>query len=194
MAQKNAQQIAELLPFWINGSLSADEAAEVATAVAANPALADEAAFLRGLRDRMQAEAPGYSPGEIGLARLKRKLALPATPAPRRVSLATAAALALFGVGLGFAAQTLLRPAPVEYIQASGDTNSAALLVAFQPTAPAQAISQALLAEGLTILDGPSALGLYRLAPLDAPGPDLAVLAERLQARTDLFEMVDFAE
>lgn len=193
MAQENAEQIAKLLPFWINGSLSPDEAAAVAAAVAANPALAAEAAFLRGLRDRMQAEAPGYSPGEIGLARLKRSIALPAAP-PRRVSLATAAALALLTAGLGFAAQTLLRPAPVEYIQASGDTDGAALLVAFQPTAPAQAISQTLLAEGLTILDGPSALGLYRLAPLAAPSPDLAVLAERLQARADLFEMVDFAE
>ena len=192
MALQNAQQIAELLPFWINGSLSADEAAEVAAAVAADPALADEAAFLRALHARMQAEPPGYSPGEIGLARLKRQLA-PQT-APRRVSLATAAAVALLAAGLGFAAQTLLRLAPVEYIQASGDTDSAALLVAFQPTAPAQAISQALLAEGLTILDGPSALGLYRLATLDAPGADLAALAERLQARSDLFEMVDFAE
>lgn len=194
MAQENAQQIAELLPFWINGSLSADEAAEVAAAVAANPALADEAAFLRGLRDRMQAETPCYSPGEIGLTRLKRSLALPATPALRRVSLATAAAAALLAAGLGFAAQTLLRPASVEYIQASGGEDGAALLVAFQPAAPAQAISQALLAEGLTILDGPSALGLYRLAPLDAPGIDLAALAERLQARVDLFEMVDLAE
>lgn len=192
MALQNAQQIAELLPFWINGSLSADEAAEVAAAVAADPALADETAFLRALRARMQAEPPGYSPGEIGLARLKRTLAV--ETAPRRVSLATAAAVALIAAGLGFAAQTLLRPAPVEYIQASGDTDSAALLVAFQPTAPAQAISQALLAEGLTILDGPSALGLYRLAPMDAPGTDLAALAERLQARADVFEVVDLAE
>lgn len=192
MALQNAQQIAELLPFWINGSLTAGEAAEVAAAVAADPALADEAAFLRSLHARMQAEPPGYSPGEIGLARLKRSLA-PQT-APRRVSLATAAAVALIAAGLGFAAQTLLRPAPVEYIQASGGTDGAALLVAFQPIAPAQAISQALLAEGLTILDGPSALGLYRLAAPDAPDTDLAALAERLQARADLFEMVDFAE
>lgn len=192
MALQNAQQIAELLPFWINGSLTADEAAEVAAAVAADPALADEAAFLRSLHQRMQAEPPGYSPGEIGLARLKRSLA-PQT-APRRVSLATAAAVALIAAGLGFAAQTLLRPAPVDYIQASGGTDGAALLVAFQPTAPAQAISQALLAEGLTILDGPSALGLYRLAAPDAPDTDLAALAERLQARADVFEMVDFAE
>lgn len=86
MAQENAEQIAKLLPFWINGSLSPDEAAAVAAAVAANPALAAEAAFLRGLRDRMQAEAPGYSPGEIGLARLKRSIALPAAPPPSGVA------------------------------------------------------------------------------------------------------------
>lgn len=192
MALQNAQQIAELLPFWINGSLSADEAAKVAAAVAADPALAAEAAFLRDLHQRMQADAPGYSPGEIGLARLKRSIA--ARHAPRWVSLATAAAVALIAAGLGFAAQTLLRPAPVEYIQASGGEDGAALLVSFQPNAQAQAIAQALLAEGLTILDGPSAMGLYRLAALDAPGADLAALAERLQARADLFEMVDLAE
>lgn len=189
-------RIAELLPFWVNGSLPPHEAAEVAAAVAANPAYAAEVDFLRALHRRMQAEAAGYSPGEIGLARLKRSIAAHPGPAPlrRMISLRVAAVAAFVAAGLGFAVHNSFRPAPVEYIQASGGEDGAALVVAFRPDATAKAISQYLLAEGVIILDGPSALGLYRLALLDGNTTSLAALAERLQARTDLFEMVVPAE
>ena len=66
--------IAALLPFWVNGTLTSDEAAAVEAAVAADPALAKEVVFLQAVRSQMQTIQPGYSPGEIGLARLKRAI------------------------------------------------------------------------------------------------------------------------
>lgn len=190
-------EIVELLPFWVNGSLGADEAVRVDAALQADPALASEAGFLRALRDRMQAEDPGFSPGELGLAKLRRAIAAQTpAPSPRRAVPLSAAVAAVVVAGLlaAMATQSFQPQAPAEYVQASGEAGMLALTVSFQPLVTAQALSQALLAEGLVIVDGPSALGLYRLAPFDPAGADLAAMAERLRARSDLIEMVDVAE
>lgn len=191
--------IAALLPFWVNGTLTSDEAAAVEAAVAADPALAKEVVFLQAVRSQMQTIQPGYSPGEIGLARLKRAItAQPdAAPArrdvPLRIVVAATVAATVVAAMVGFAANETLRgPQPAEYVQASGGADVPALVVAFQGNATSQAISDFLLAKGLVILDGPSAIGLYRIAPTDAV--DLAGLAEQLQARSDLFDVVDLAE
>lgn len=187
--------IAALLPFWVNGTLTSDEAAAVEAAVAADPALAKEVVFLQAVRSQMQTIQPGYSPGEIGLARLKRAItAQPdAAPARRDVPLRIVVAATVVAAMVGFAANETLRgPQPAEYVQASGGADVPALVVAFQGHATSQAISDFLLAKGLVILDGPSAIGLYRIAPTDAV--DLAGLAEQLQARSDLFDVVDLAE
>jgi hypothetical protein len=187
--------IAALLPFWVNGTLTSDEAAAVEAAVAADPALAKEVVFLQAVRSQMQTIQPGYSPGEIGLARLKRAItAQPdAAPARRDVPLRIVVAATVVAAMVGFAANETLRgPQPAEYVQASGGADVPALVVAFQGNATSQAISDFLLAKGLVILDGPSAIGLYRIAPTDAV--DLAGLAEQLQARSDLFDVVDLAE
>lgn len=187
--------MAELLPFWVNGSLAPDEAAAVDAAVRADGRLADEAAFLRGLRDRMRAEDPGFSPGELGLARLKRSIAAQGTtPArPMRVSLATAVAACLVAAALGVVLPKAFAPAPVEYLQASGG-DSATLAVMLQPEARLSDLSALLLAEGLVIVDGPSAVGLYSLAPFDPETADLAALADRLRAHPDLIGMVELPE
>lgn len=190
-------RISELLPFWVNGTLAADEAAAVAAAVAANPAFAAEARFLQSLRERVQADDAGYSPGEMGLARLKRSIAaapVAAAPVYRMISLRAAAASVMLAALVGFGANAVLRPAPVEYVQASGGEGGAAFVVGFNGLATAAAISEYLSAQGMVILDGPSAVGLYRLAPLDDAGTDLAAMAQELQSRTDLFDMVDLAE
>lgn len=187
--------IAALLPFWVNGTLTSDEAAAVEAAVAADPALAKEVVFLQAVRSQMQTIQPGYSPGEIGLARLKRAItAQPdAAPARRDVPLRIVVAATVVAAMVGFAANETLRgPQPAEYVQASGGADVPALVVAFQGNATSQAISDFLLAKGLVILDGPSAIGLYRIAPTDTV--DLAGLAEQLQARSDLFDVVDLAE
>ena len=50
-------------------------------------------------------------------------------------------------------------------------------------------MTELLLSNGLLIVDGPSALGLYRVQSID--GEDLSVLAERLAKETELVETID---
>ena len=68
----SSDEIEALLPFLANGTLDGDELQEVTAAVAADPQLAFQLAALRGIRDTMQSEGVGSSPGEFGLARLMR--------------------------------------------------------------------------------------------------------------------------
>lgn len=67
------EEIEALLPFHVNGTLEGEEAAAVEAALAADPQLRDEVEALAAIRDTMQ-EDDGFSPGEIGLARLVRTI------------------------------------------------------------------------------------------------------------------------
>ena len=187
------ESVEELLPFLVNGTLDGAEHDRVARAVDADPALAHEVSALRAVRDRMRSESPAQSPGEFGLARLMRDIdAAGSTPVARRQTalpwlVAIAAVLALVAV---LATGTIApQPDGAIYEQASGDAGDAALTVAFRPDATQGDIATLLQDNGLIIVDGPSALGLYRLAALD--GADLAALSETLRARGELVESVD---
>lgn len=181
---KTPQDSAALhLPFWINGTLEPEAKRAVQTALDSDPALAQEARALANLRAAMQAEAPAPSPGEFGLARLMRDIQAesPATaPAskPWRApgfaqGFALAAAVAGAAALLWPSLTNTPMPEPV-YEQAAGAAQGD-LLVSFADTATATQISELLLAQGLVILDGPSAVGLYRLGAYDGATPDDAV-------------------
>lgn len=190
------------LPFLINGTATAEEQAQMRAALQADPALAQEAKALTALRAAMKAEEPGPTPGEFGLARLMRDIraetAAPpvATPAQPNVTRLRVQGFAVAAALAGAAALLLPSltapptPAPV-YEQASGDM-AADLVVGFRTDAGMADISELLLAEGLVIVDGPSAVGLYRLASFD--GADPAQSLERLSARTALIDFVELAE
>ena len=78
------------------------------------------------------------------------------------------------------------------YEQASGDSGEIVLTVSFQPEATEGAISALLREKGLVIVDGPSALGLYRLAvPFDTP---LDEAAAYLGEATEIIAMVESTE
>jgi anti-sigma factor RsiW len=186
-----------LLVFLANDTLEGEERAAVEAAVEDDPGLARELAALRNIRAEMRAEAPTRLPGEFGLARLMRDIdgearAVAAAPQPaprgRLWRYAAVAAVALFAV------QTALiwtRP-EVAVELAGGGTERAegpALTVAFRPDVRETDIRALLLAAGLVIVDGPSALGLYTLA---APGAETAEAAlAALRARPDLVESAE---
>lgn len=192
----------ELLPFLVNGTLDIDERTQVRAQVATDRDLAEQAQILRRIRAQMQAEETQYSPGEMGLARLMRDLDADSrtTPEPakvlgferRPVISALAAVIATVAVISGV---NLMRgasdapEAPVYYEQASGDAADAVLTIAFRPDATQTQMTELMLNYGLVMVDGPSALGLYRVAPLD--GDDLTELAARLAAETEIIETVD---
>jgi anti-sigma factor RsiW len=190
----NRTEIEALLPFYVNGTLRGDERTSVEAALDEDARLRDEAETLGHIRQSMRDIDMGHTPGEFGLARLMRDIdrAAPARqPVVRRQSarlswgLAAAAAVALVAVGLGrFGFQDT---AP--YTQASGGADETFLTLAFQPEASQAQVSDLLLEYGLVIVDGPSAIGLYRVDP--GHGRDVAALAAELRDREEVIESVD---
>ncbi|MDD8023167.1 MAG: hypothetical protein PHX82_08680 [Paracoccaceae bacterium] len=158
-------EIEALLPFYANGTLSGDERDAVAAALAADPALELELAALRAMRQTLQSEAP-RSPGEFGLARLMRDVDQPAQmatvpAAPHRTRLWQIAAAVAVAAFLG---QNLWLAMPrTDGYDLAGEAR-ATITVAFQPGATEADIRALLLGLDLTIVGGPSALGLYELA------------------------------
>ncbi|MEO0342369.1 MAG: hypothetical protein AAF198_02930 [Pseudomonadota bacterium] len=187
------EELEAMLVFLANDTLEGDERLEVETAVAADPNLAEELKVLKGIRATMQAEDDGIqTPGEFGLARLKRDI----KASKRMIQPAQSTGLwriaAVVAVGL-FAAQTLFlvsQPGVEDYILAGEEQRlEFALQAGFVGTATEADIRELLLDAGLVIVDGPSAIGIYTLSAPDADAQSAAL--ERLQNRP---ELVEFAE
>jgi anti-sigma factor RsiW len=197
-------ELNQLLPFHVNGTLDGDERAAVERALGRDPALRAEAAGLARLREAMQAQDMGQSPGAFGKARLMQDLArmesaaLEASPraaaAPRRSAapvtsmLAAAAIAGLFAFGVGwFSASD-----DASFTLASGGTVTApqgpVLTVAFRPDATEAQIAALLRDNRLGIVEGPTAIGLYRVTA--QPNANLAELATRLRAADSVIESV----
>lgn len=182
------EQIEELLPFYVNGSLSDEETEAVAANLAANATLSVEADALKNLRASMQAEEV-RSPGEFGLARIMRTIdSMDKTAAPSSGGqwFWKAAAVAAFAALIG---QQVLNYEPTQEMTLVGAPVEAELIVAFRPVANEQEIRDLLLTHNLEIVNGPSALGLYQLK-----GADDVDLAEVLQALADASNIVETVE
>ncbi|MEZ5910827.1 MAG: hypothetical protein R3D84_00335 [Paracoccaceae bacterium] len=185
-------EISELLPFFVNGTLDEAERKAVADAVGEDSDLRAEVEALRALRTTMQ-DDPVRSPGEFGLARLMRDIDRePRAAQPSRRSGAVlwqavaAIALALL---LGQTLWTLNRTNP--RLELAGEED-AVLTVAFRPGATEEQIRNLLTAAGAEIVAGPSALGFYAVVAVD--GGDLAVLAAVLTADRSVVESVDHGD
>lgn len=165
----------ERLPFYVNGTLAPDEAGEIAALIESDARLRAEADALAALRQRMQAE-PVQSPGEAGLERLMTALdrAEPANlPTPpgiwrgARIWQVAAAALLAVAVVQGLLLSGLRGEDGFDLAGAEGRMAEAAFRVTFDPGATEAQIRSALLDAGVVIVNGPSALGFYDLAPLE---------------------------
>jgi hypothetical protein len=191
-------EIEALLVFLANGTLVGEERARVEAAVTADPELQAQLDVLKQIRVKMQGEDAGKGPGEFGLARLMRNIEGAAqvqppanTNAPLQLwRIAAVVALALL------AAQTLWTWRGGDLVRLAGGQNpaitGASLTVAFVGTASEAAIRMLLLDLDLTIVSGPSALGLYVLVARDEASRDVA--AERLAALPDIVESVEAGE
>jgi hypothetical protein len=187
------REIEELLPFYLNGSLSGDEHARVEAALKADEGLRQQLEFLSAISGAVRSDDPASAaPGDLGLARLRRDIGRQ----PGRSALRSVAALAaafILGIGVMALWPSLDRgPEDAIYEQAGGPVAKGALIVAFRPGATAEQISTLLLSVDGAIVDGPSAIGLYRV---DLPeGADAGTVVGRLLAAGEIVESAQKAE
>lgn len=193
-----------LLPWYVNGTLGAEERRQVEAYLERSAHARDEVELLRQLRRQVKEEKVENSPGELGLQRLKREIkqaeAQPEssdrmadkviTVASFWRPLAVAACLAVViqaGVLVGINSGIVSLDGGVT--TASG--NAAVLQVTFAPDATEQQIRDVLQAAGASIADGPTALGIYNLRLVDAEITSVDEALAALRARGDV---VTFAE
>jgi len=196
MAASDNRAVEELLPFWLNGTLEGDERARVDSALETDRSLRQELELLRAMRRGLEeSHAPHTGPGEFGLARLHRALDAEQASAvgtanrqPVSVRPDRRAAVWAFGSAIAASLATILmlgagspleQDAETYYEQASGEPP--AVLVQFVPDASIAEVSDLVRAAGLTIIDGPSAMGLFRLVPLPGEDGTLASMAAQLE-------------
>lgn len=167
------------LPYYVNGTLSEEDRAAVAEWLESDADLRAEADALAALRARMQEEevvSPGLAGRDRLLATLDRVEPANLSRQPRWLQIAAALLAAVILVqGFFLVGQS---DDPGGFQLAGGD--AAAVTVAFRADGTEAEIRAALLDAGFVIVDGPSALGLYGLAPLD--GVDLEAAVESLTA------------
>ncbi len=220
--QDEPDGVAELAPFYVAGTLTADEAAVFEAALACDPALARNVAAARAERDEARAlneclpapsgraadklfalidAEPARSPGIWARLDLGGKLA--EFFAPRTLGWAASAACLVVAVQAGMMLApkrppaNYSKPPPASYATASHNeapTRAGAFaLVAFAPAANAQAISDLLAGAGVQIVGGPRAGGFYRLS-LGGPDVSEAEVEKKLQILRQAASLVRFAE
>jgi anti-sigma factor RsiW len=188
--------MAELAPFYVAGTLSAAETALFEAALAKDPELVRNVAAARAEREEVLAlnEAmPAPSPRAMDalfaridaepprirsfLSRLDLGAALAGLFSPRALGWAAAAACLLVAVEGGILATRQASTPSAGFATASRPDETARgagsfALIAFAPTANADAIASVLTQAGAQIVEGPRAGGFYRIR---LGGPDLAV-------------------
>ena len=174
--ERSEQDKTALLVSYAAGTAAEQERAEVEAMIATDPDAAARLALARSSKQALEAmgegEQDGWTPGEIGLRRLMRDIDREA----ERRSLQWADSVALWR---GVAAAAVLALVVMSafriggegrgglggYEIASGRTEGLALAqVTFAPSATEAEIRSLLVGAGARIVDGPSALGVYRLA------------------------------
>jgi anti-sigma-K factor RskA len=196
-----------LLPWYVNGTLSAEERRQVEAYLERSGRARDEVDLLRALRQQVKDEAVENSPGELGLQRLKREIKQ-ADQAPaggdrmagRTISIASfwrplAAAACLVvvvqaGVMVGLRTGTI-DPGTVGIASGTTGLSAPVLQVTFAPDATEEQIRELLQSAGASIAEGPTALGIYQLRLLDAESTSIDEALTTLRANGDV---VTFAE
>lgn len=189
-------RIEELLPFFVNGTLDADEHDMVVKALEQDAELGQQVEILRLIRSQMQDSVPELLGNELGLVRLMHEIDAAPKPVAANSGKPPLFRLPNFSTGLvaasialAFGAGTTFNTSDSVYVQAS---SSATLTVKFQAEVSQQQMSEMLLAQNLIIVDGPSTGGFYRLEMLDQ-GDFLAVV-EVLRGKNAVFAFVDDPE
>ncbi|MBL4621867.1 MAG: hypothetical protein JKY89_05665 [Immundisolibacteraceae bacterium] len=186
-----------LLPFYVNGTLDEQETKQVGQALAENKDLQEELVYLQNLQTHVRQQKNENSPSEFGLKRLQRvlqkeqhlnedrqQLEMMSSAKNRWQYGAIAACLMLVVL-------TVTDMKTDTDYQAAGGTaisqhNGIVASVSFSPNVTEQQIRKLLLESHVFIVDGPSALGVYKLVIVD--GNDNTI--KKLATRVDLIESI----
>jgi anti-sigma factor RsiW len=179
---ESRRRVMELLPFYVNGSLSSEERAGVETLLAVDEDARRQHDQLVGLRQAIKVDDTGSSPAEFGLARLKSAIDRDRNRPAGRWQGLVAATIAGLVVAGAIAYAVLPGRGPV-YVQAGATLGQPLLVIAFRPDAPQGAVSELLIDNDVVIVDGPSAVGLYRAALPKARSRDEVLQALRSASR-----------
>lgn len=189
------QDLEELLPLYVNNTLSGDQKEHVRREIETNESLRSEMIFLEAINDRVKSELI-RSPGELGWRRLKKELLAnnswnvqePTEQARHGArswwkGLAVAASLA-FVLQSTYVMYEHQKP-PQDYRALSTGEYKGAIKVRFIPEVRESEIRRLLLEMNGEIVKGPSAMGLY-----DIRFDNHETATERLKAE----EIVEYAE
>lgn len=174
MSDKNTPErdaeLDRLLPWYVNGSLSDDERARVEVYLAASADAREEVELLGRLRDHVKADQPAQSPGELGLLRLQRKIAADRKAAPARAGRfgdwwrpAAVAAALVIAIQSALLFQSWRDGGGVDTAGDGRLGGGAVIEATFAPEATEAQIRAVLQAIDGRLIDGPGALGVYRI-------------------------------
>lgn len=205
------ERFTELLPWYVNGTISAADRAWVEGHLAAHPEAAAELRWVQSLRDRIQEGAPDVSP-EIGMDRALAKIRGDARIRAARESIASEKAkagglrgwLAGFGLSPGLALALAVIAVQAAFLVRMNytledqfseiralkrPTATAAIRVTFRPDAREEEMRLAIAGVGGVLVAGPGSLGDYYVRPDGA----LPAAAAKLKAQkaVESVEIVD---
>ncbi|MDZ7842865.1 MAG: hypothetical protein U5R46_18905 [Gammaproteobacteria bacterium] len=190
----DSSNVEELLPWYVNGTLTAEEEREVRDYILGNEPAEREVALLKQLRQAVRSQE-FQPPGSFGLQRLRTSIARePAAKARpggrggRWMPLAAAAAIAVIVLQGVLLWESRYRPA--EYEPAGSSEDRPYIQVRFEPGATESQVRTLLLEAGLEIVKGPGASGVYRLATV-ATDSDVAQIVDWLRRRDEIVSFVE---
>ena len=191
------QAAQELLPWFVNGTLDAAEAAQVGEHVAHCSVCQADVAAQTQWRAAAAADAP-HGDVERGWATIRTQLDSRVATSPRRHSAfawwrrglqAAVAVQAAVILVMAFALVSVLKPAEPYRVLGSATTVDANAIVVFRNDATQAETSAALRAAGARIVGGPTAADAYLLQLPEPAAPALARLrAERAVARVEALQ------
>lgn len=182
----------DLLPWYINGSLSKQEQQQVELHLQQCSECRDEVELLQAMQ-AVAKQPPESLPSQFAWHRLQRDMHQ--TAAPSRIktkrwglSLAAAAAVAVIAIQgvllLNFSQQD-------DYRLAGHDLDGVVVQVRFNPDATEQAIRSTLQAAGAEIVTGPGAAGVYRIRIGDQEAAqELQATIDRLRDNRDVIHYI----
>lgn len=171
----------ELLPWYANGTLAGAELEAVEAHLRGCARCRAEVELLGELREKVKQSAPVAVPDEVGLQRLLREARRSRLAHPHRwLRPALAAAVAAIVVQAALIGWLWTTRAPVMEPLGEGTPAGVVLQVRFDPAAPEARIRAFLQDHDAVVIDGPSALGVYRVRLHGARAGDSAAAARAL--------------